>query len=151
MSVRQKFMLTRYRYLKESTATLAEHLQLAEKNNFALGVKLVRGAYIKSDPRHLIHDTKQDTDKAFDDASYMLATQHLNNNPAAPKVGIILASHNKESMDMMRKLRREQVQNGLPLADVVYAQLMGMADELSMGLTQKSPVSITTLLFAMYA
>ncbi|KAL1952570.1 hypothetical protein VTO42DRAFT_4809 [Malbranchea cinnamomea] len=38
----------------------------------------------------------------------------------------------------MRELRREQVRLGQPLADVVYAQLMGMADELSLSLTQRT-------------
>lgn len=122
------------RYLKESTANLASHLALARSRNFALGAKLVRGAYINSDPRHLIHDTKADTDKAFDDAARMLATLHVT-DAGAPKVGMVLASHNKESTDMVRDLRREQMRMGLPLGDVDYAQLMGMADELSLGLT----------------
>ncbi|EEP79882.1 predicted protein [Uncinocarpus reesii 1704] len=125
-------------YLKESMATLRSHLQMAEQGKFNLGVKLVRGAYIHSDPRHLIHDTKADTDRAFDNAALMLATRHIE-NPAGPKIGLVLASHNKESTFKMRELRQEQLKRGLPLADVVYAQLMGMADELSMSLTQKSP------------
>lgn len=114
---------------------------MAQEGNFNLGVKLVRGAYIHSDPRHLIHDTKADTDKAYDDAALMLATQHID-NPTAPKIGLVLASHNKESMNKMRELRREQLRRGLPQADVAYAQLMGMADELSMSLTQKTPVGL---------
>ncbi|EAS28609.3 uncharacterized protein CIMG_09813 [Coccidioides immitis RS] len=125
-------------YLKESTATLESHLRMAQEGKFSLGVKLVRGAYINSDPRHLIHDTKEDTDRAFNNAAVMLATQHID-NPSAPKIGLVLASHNKESTEMMRELRQEQLRRGLPLADVVYAQLMGMADELSMSLTQKVP------------
>lgn len=122
-------------YLKESTATLAAHLALARSRNFALGVKLVRGAYINSDPRHLIHDTKADTDRGFNNAARMLATLHVT-DPSAPRVGLVLASHNKESTDIIRELRREQIRQGLPLSDVVYAQLMGMADELSLGLTK---------------
>lgn len=132
--------LSRYhRYLKECASTLAAHLQLAREGGFSLGVKLVRGAYINSDPRHLIHDTKEDTDRAFDDAASMLATQHVG-DAAAPTVSLVLASHNKASMDMMRDLRRGQMRQGLPLTDVVYAQLMGMADELSLTLMQKKSV-----------
>lgn len=125
-------------YLKESSATLAAHLQRAKTRGFNLGVKLVRGAYINTDPRHLIHDTKEDTDRAFDKAALMLASQHID-NPSAPKVGLVLASHNKESTENMRELRKEQIRNGLPLADVVYSQLFGMADELSLSLTQDKP------------
>ncbi|KKZ65210.1 hypothetical protein GX50_07430 [[Emmonsia] crescens] len=123
-------------YLKESTATLARHLERARSGKFAFGVKLVRGAYLNSDPRHLIHDTREETDRAYNDAARMLATQHLD-DPYAPKVGVVLATHNSESIEMMRNLRQEQVQKQLPLAEVVYAQLMGMADELSLSLTQK--------------
>ncbi|KAK2789844.1 proline dehydrogenase [Onygenales sp. PD_12] len=125
-------------YLKKSTATLAKHLERAQSANFPLGVKLVRGAYLDSDPRHLIHNTKEETDRAYNDAAVMLATQHIR-NPSGPRVGIVLATHNAESVNLMRDLRQEQVQNGMPLAEVDYAQLMGMADELSLSLTQKRP------------
>ncbi|PGG99358.1 hypothetical protein AJ79_08552 [Helicocarpus griseus UAMH5409] len=123
-------------YLKESTTTLAKHLERARSGKFALGVKLVRGAYINSDPRHLIHDTKRETNAAYNNAARILATQHLN-DPSAPKVGVMLATHNAESIQMMRTLRQEQVQKQQPLAEVAYAQLMGMADELSLSLTQR--------------
>ncbi|EDN05365.1 predicted protein [Histoplasma mississippiense (nom. inval.)] len=99
-------------------------------------LEAVRGAYLKSDPRHLIHDTREDTDRAYNDAAHMLATQHLS-GPSAPKVGLVLATHNAQSVEMMRKLRQEQLKEQLPLAEVVYSQLMGMADELSLNLIQK--------------
>ncbi|OAX81648.1 hypothetical protein ACJ72_04015 [Emergomyces africanus] len=126
-------------YLKESTATLTRHLERARSGEFAFGVKLVRGAYINSDPRHLIHNTREETDHAYNHAARMLATQHLD-DPSAPKVGVVIATHNAKSIEMMRSLRQEQVQNQLPLAEIVYAQLMGMADELSLSLTQKRNV-----------
>ena len=53
-------------YLKAAAQILAEHLSLARKEGFILGVKLVRGAYLASDPRHLLHDTKTDTDMTYD-------------------------------------------------------------------------------------
>jgi proline dehydrogenase len=53
-------------YLKATPSVLASHLAAAEKDGFTLGVKLVRGAYLGSDPRHLIHDTKNDTDRSYD-------------------------------------------------------------------------------------
>lgn len=70
----------------------------------------------------------------------MLATQHLS-GPSAPKVGLVLATHNAQSVEMMRKLRQEQLKEQLPLAEVVYSQLMGMADELSLNLIQKREVN----------
>ncbi|KAM5433508.1 proline dehydrogenase [Microsporum ferrugineum] len=124
-------------YLKDSPATLAMHLQRAKDEGFTLGVKLVRGAYINSDPRHVIFDTKEQTDNAFDEAARMLATQHIDDH-SAPKISLVLASHNKESTSKIRALRQEQIRHGLPLADVIYSQLMGMADELSMSITQST-------------
>lgn len=114
---------------------------MAEKEGFNLGVKLVRGAYINSDPRHLIHDTQEDTNNAYDDAAAKLATYHLRNAGQGPEIGLVLATHNKESIKKMRELRRQQFMKGEKMSEVVYAQLMGMADELSLSLTMRDPVS----------
>jgi hypothetical protein len=130
--------------LKESESVLASHIKQARAGGFGLGVKLVRGAYINSDPRHLIHDSKAATDAAFDNAAHMLATLYVDDS-TAPKIGLVLASHNKPSMEKMRALRKNQARRGLPLADVVYAQLMGMADELSLSLARPTEVSFDFL------
>ncbi|KAF2086438.1 FAD-linked oxidoreductase [Saccharata proteae CBS 121410] len=124
-------------YLKQSPTVLRTHLSHAQTRNFNFGAKIVRGAYIGSDPRHAIHDTKADTDRAYNDAGRMLATYHLSSVPNPVKIGIVLASHNKESVELMRALRQEQEDQGVPVADVTYSQLMGMADDLSLSLTEK--------------
>lgn len=49
-------------YLRSTPATLSRHMAIAEAEGFVLGVKLVRGAYLGTEPRHVIWDTKQDTD-----------------------------------------------------------------------------------------
>ncbi|KAI5287073.1 proline dehydrogenase [Ascosphaera aggregata] len=129
-------------YLKQSTEVLQSHLALAEKEGFNFGVKLVRGAYINSDPRHLIHDTQEDTNKAYDDAAAKLATYHVRSGDGSgqgPNIGLVLATHNRESIRKMRDLRRQQFMRGEKMSEVVYAQLMGMADELSLSLTMKEP------------
>ncbi|KAK2808801.1 hypothetical protein FQN49_008680, partial [Arthroderma sp. PD_2] len=79
----------------------------------------------------------EDTDNAFDEAARLLATQHIDDH-SAPKISLVLASHNKESTSKIRALRQDQIRHGLPLADVIYSQLMGMADELSMSITQST-------------
>lgn len=123
-------------YLKQSTAVLAGHLEHAAANNYNFGAKLVRGAYLGSDPRHLIHDTKAATDAAYDGAAEKLATYHLTQEPRPTiKVGIVLGSHNALSLRKVRAIRHQQALAGQPVADVVYSQLMGMADELSLSLT----------------
>src|ERR1700710_739751 len=43
-------------YLKSTPSTLTSHLSAAQQECFTLGLKLVRGAYMASDERSLIHD-----------------------------------------------------------------------------------------------
>ncbi|TVY18349.1 putative mitochondrial proline dehydrogenase, partial [Lachnellula arida] len=125
-------------YLKATPSILASHLAAARKDGFTLGVKLVRGAYLGSDPRHLIHDTKAETDDCYDSISASLARRSYGSvlKPAPgetefPPVDVVLAGHNHTSVRKIRALRDEQAKNGGEQIDLVYAQLQGMADEVS--------------------
>lgn len=125
-------------YLKVTPSVLSSHLAIARKEHFALGVKLVRGAYLGSDPRHLIHDTKADTDNAYDSISASLARRTFGSvlTPAAgetvfPQVNVVLAGHNLVSVRKVQAIRTQQAANGEPQIDLIYAQLQGMADEVS--------------------
>lgn len=137
-------------------------MEIARRENFTLGVKLVRGAYLGSDPRHLIHETKEDTDKAYNEAIGLMLTGSLDSLPmwylptvsspttnsgtffdvpARPllvgkraKVDLVVACHNKESVDKVLALRRSITAEECGVGELVFAQLMGMADELSLGL-----------------
>ncbi|KAL2159394.1 hypothetical protein VTH06DRAFT_2398 [Thermothelomyces fergusii] len=126
-------------YLKATPSTLGRHLAAAREGGFALGVKLVRGAYLGSDPRHLIHDTKADTDAAYDGLAEALLRRRWNDqlrprgetggpDAAFPNVGLVLATHNRESV-----LRAQAIVSagGADCLDVAFAQLQGMADEVS--------------------
>ncbi|TGJ84356.1 hypothetical protein E0Z10_g4425 [Xylaria hypoxylon] len=119
-------------YLKATPARLSSHLAAASNEGFTLGVKLVRGAYLGSDPRHIIHDTKADTDAAYDSiASSLIRRQWgpmLQHKVAFPQVSIILGSHNLESVCKARQIRATPQSAGTELA---IAQLQGMADEVS--------------------
>ncbi|KAK4233766.1 FAD-linked oxidoreductase-like protein [Achaetomium macrosporum] len=124
-------------YLKATSATLSRHLTAAREGGFALGVKLVRGAYLGSDPRHLIHDTKADTDAAYDGIAAALLRRHWNeqlkprseaDKETFPSVNVVLATHNRESV---LKAREMLCSEGKTDTDVVFAQLQGMADEVS--------------------
>ncbi|KAL8920554.1 MAG: hypothetical protein Q9208_006176 [Pyrenodesmia sp. 3 TL-2023] len=127
-------------YLRSSPATIAEHLAMAQQEGFTLGVKLVRGAYMASDPRHLIWATKGETDRAFDGIAESLLRRQWNRvlNPAArasgrspgfPAVNLMLASHNSESVRKATTIRLEQARTGVERIRLAYGQLMGMADE----------------------
>ncbi|KAI9801884.1 MAG: proline dehydrogenase [Piccolia ochrophora] len=132
-------------YLKATPLTLARHLSAARNEGFILGVKLVRGAYLALDPRHLIHDTKEDTDACYDGIAESLMRRSYNNvlsplpgegDSEFPDVGVVLASHNHTSVRKAQKLRASQTEAGQDKIDMVYAQLLGMADEVSCALLQ---------------
>lgn len=126
-------------YLKACPAVVASHLRAAREEGFTLGVKLVRGAYLGSDPRHLIHDTKADTDACYDGIAGALlrrewaggalegfATPEDKASPF-PGVNMVLASHNADSVRKARAV----VGAGYNGTEVAFAQLQGMADEVS--------------------
>ena len=130
-------------YLRSSPAILAQHLAVAYREGFTLGVKLVRGAYLGSDPPHLFWSTKEETDRAFDEMadavmrreynSMLKPMPHLDRNETShfPRVSLVLASHNHVSVKKAMNVRQEQTDSGQEKIDMAYAQLMGMADEVS--------------------
>ncbi|RGP73198.1 aspartate cytoplasmic [Fusarium longipes] len=128
-------------YLKSTQDTLKNHLQIASDKGFTLGIKVVRGAYMSSDPRSLIHDTKQDTDDNYNQiAQGILRRDFLGFGGSSakpfPSAQLLLASHNKESLVKAHELHQERTKANLPTVPVKFAQLHGMSDEVSFGLLQ---------------
>ncbi|KAK3328742.1 FAD-linked oxidoreductase-like protein [Apodospora peruviana] len=125
-------------YLKATPRVLSEHLAIARKEGFTLGVKLVRGAYLGSDPRHLIHDTKADTDNAYDGIAEGLLTgkwvaplRQPEDGMEFPEVNTMLASHNRDSVVKARRILEDNARKRGVVPEVAFAQLQGMADEVS--------------------
>ena len=140
-------------YLHSTPATLSQHLAAAKNEGFTLGVKLVRGAYLGSDPRHLIHQTKEDTDRAYDNIAESLIMRKYgslltppssssllgsSNEHAFPRVNLVLATHNWTSIRKARSLRDQQTRSGKPTIEMAYGQLQGMADDVSCQLVRES-------------
>ncbi|KAJ5083231.1 hypothetical protein N7456_012658 [Penicillium angulare] len=124
-------------YLKSTKDTIERHLTAAQEEGFTLGLKLVRGAYIASDERSLIHDTKADTDNAYNGIAQGALKQSLGkfgNETTFPSVNLFLASHNKESVLSAHQLHKQRLSAGLPTVPVGFAQLHGMSDEVSFSL-----------------
>ncbi|KAJ5166160.1 uncharacterized protein N7482_004941 [Penicillium canariense] len=124
-------------YLKSMSNTLAAHLAAAQKEGFTLGMKVVRGAYMASDERALIHDTKEDTDNAFNGISQGALKRTIGEFGTTipfPSVNLFLASHNRESVMAAHQLHQQRTQAGLPTVPVGFAQLHGMSDEVSFSL-----------------
>ncbi|CAG8113573.1 unnamed protein product [Penicillium salamii] len=142
---RAVFYGTYQAYLRSTPATLARHLETARAEGYTLGVKMVRGAYMKTDPREIFWAKKEDTDKCYDEVVAALLTRKYNSmlqaptkeNTGLPPVNVIIATHNRESVRKAHALRMEQATRNEDLGvDVSYAQLQGMADEVSCELLQ---------------
>ncbi|KAF7958325.1 hypothetical protein EAE96_001876 [Botrytis aclada] len=126
-------------YLKACPQVVANHMAIAQKEKFTLGVKLVRGAYMGSDPRELIHDTKRETDECYDGIAEALIRQSPNailkpengEEQTFQAVDLALAGHNLESVRKAQVIRTEQAEKGEERIELCYAQLQGMADEVS--------------------
>ncbi|KAK2759440.1 hypothetical protein FQN54_002918 [Arachnomyces sp. PD_36] len=132
-------------YLRSAPATISRHLAIAREEGYTLGVKMVRGAYMKTEPRHVIWATKEDTDACYDGIVADLLTQKYGSTlrPTAsevsqpfPSVNLIIATHSQDSVRKAHAIRRQQAENGQPRIELSYAQLQGMADEVSCELAQ---------------
>jgi len=114
------------------------HLQIARSKGYAAGVKLVRGAYLYTEPdRSIIHDNHAATNNAYDEAINILLTRRVDaqGSESYPSE-VVLATHNTQSVEKALSLYRAQRDLGgnQPVQKLVFAQLMGMADEISMKL-----------------
>lgn len=123
-------------YLKSTPATVAQHIRAASEENFTMGLKVVRGAYLTTEKRSLIHDTKEDTDNAYNAIAQGALRREFGGfggegNPAFPSLNLLLAGHNLESVTAARQLHQQRVRDGMPTVPVAFAQLQGMADRIS--------------------
>lgn len=137
-------------YLKSTPATVAEHLLIAKGKKFTLGVKLVRGAYMASDPRELFWSSKNETDVAYDGIAEALIRRRWNDTLSSasgedigrvPEAALVLASHNHTTVKKAISIRKEQRERGERRIEMAYGQLMGMADEVSCELVMAAKVA----------
>ena len=135
-------------YLHSTPTTLGSHLRTAQNEGFYLGVKLVRGAYMNSEPRSLFWESKEHTDRAYDGIAESLIKRQWNNilqSPDGsrdyPHIGIVLATHNRASVKKALKAQEESQSSGHDSVDVSHGQLMGMADEVSFDLVLRNNVN----------
>ena len=138
-------------YLKQMPNIIVNHLALAKEQNFTLGAKLVRGAYLASEKRELIYPSIEATHEAYNGLMHALIHRRYNETlqphatasqpkPATaaqttfPDLNVVIASHNADSVRLAQKWRQEQLATGEALTPLVFAQLQGMADEVSCSL-----------------
>ncbi len=124
-------------YRKDMLGNLQRDFERAQSNGFVLGAKLVRGAYMEQERARSekyaypcpIHETKDDTDKMYNDA-IRFCMEHFD------QIAFANASHNMESMELQVRLIQEM---GVPRDHIHmnFCQLMGMSDHLTYNLAKR--------------
>lgn len=122
-------------YRKDRLEYLKKSYQAAVEGGYFLGEKLVRGAYMEKERKRAkdkgypspIHETKEDTDRAFNDA-VKFCTDHLD------RISFCAGTHNEESSLLLTEIMNEK---GIkPENEKIYfAQLFGMSDHISFNLS----------------
>lgn len=118
-------------YLKHSRTKLQDQLAIASKEGWHLAIKLVRGAYIDNDPRHLIHDTKQETDDSYNGlVKDLLSGTNLGfTQESFPEnIQLIIAGHNPHSISKALDAVNELSAAGRLKVMPDFGQLQGMGD-----------------------
>jgi proline dehydrogenase len=125
----QAYRWNRLDYLKELYA-------IAKKENFKLGFKLVRGAYMEKERKRAefknikspICNTKADTDINFDNCLKFIL-KHL------PDISLFLGTHNENSTLLaLKTLSNLNIKKNDPR--VWFGQLYGMSDHISFNLAK---------------
>jgi len=113
-------------------------LALANNENFYIGMKLVRGAYIEKERERALkmgyadpmHKTKDDTDNDYDAAlEFCLENRNI--------IAFTCASHNEKSnLFLVELMQKNNIANNDD--SIYFAQLLGMSDHISKNLSRKN-------------
>lgn len=121
-------------YRKDRLEYLTECFTHAQRENYFLGAKLVRGAYMEKERERAIlknytspiNDTKEFTDSLYDNA-LGFCMEHID------RIAFCCASHNeKSSMLVVAKMKEKNIPANHP--HIYFSQLLGMSDHISYNL-----------------
>lgn len=132
-------------YLSGSADLMALEEKLAKENNYRLGLKLVRGAYIHSekDRATVIHKTKEDTDKNYNRGiSYCIDSILADKSNESVTGHLVVASHNADSLRLAaeKTYRGPNSSNNSNKSNICLGQLMGMADSITYELINQNKI-----------
>jgi proline dehydrogenase len=119
-------------YLACFEERLAADLAAAERDRFQLGVKLVRGAYMSTEPPGVLQSDKQATDVAFDHAVEVVLAAIARGAP----LRLVVATHNEASCrraaDAARRL-------GIRANDqrLWFGQILGLGEQCTSFLAER--------------
>jgi proline dehydrogenase len=122
-------------YMKKAYSKLRMGLLASQREQFHFGAKIVRGAYMVSERERArvckiedpIHDSIDDTHKAYNDAINLLLEAISVVTPGTPRVQFMVASHNNYSVKYTCR-RMKELGLSPNSGDVSFGQLMGMKD-----------------------
>ena len=125
-------------YRTKRIEALNRELKVAEENNFFLGYKFVRGAYMEKERNRAtemnyedpIQPTKEATDQNYNDAVDFVLN-HLD------RVSAFFGTHNEKSTELvMDKMKERGLENNNP--HLYFGQLYGMSDNITYVLGEKN-------------
>jgi proline dehydrogenase len=124
-------------YRKAGPALLEDAIALSRRENFYLGVKIVRGAYMEKERHRASHlgyespifDSKAETDEAFDTS---METCLRNRD----RVSLCCGSHNESSNMLLTRLM-QQYKIDRKDDKILFSQLYGMSDHISYNLASE--------------
>jgi len=121
-------------YRKDRLSYLRVSFEKAKDNNYFLGAKLVRGAYMEKERKRAIEkgypspiqDTKENTDRDYD-AAVEFCLEHID------RIAICAGTHNEaSSMKLADLMQAKQISGGNK--HIYFSQLLGMSDHISFNL-----------------
>lgn len=112
-------------YLLDSFPRLVKDLQFRKSN---LGVKLVRGAYMDSEPGNILQPSVKETHKNYDKA----VEYCVNEIRQTKSIKLMLATHNQESIEACIKMLDD-----IPKGYVKFGQLYGMKDSITYNMANR--------------
>jgi len=121
-------------YRKDRLSYLKQSFEMAQQQNYFLGAKLVRGAYMEKERARAaekgypspIQDTKEHTDKDYD-AAVLFCVENIS------KIAFCAGTHNEHSSMMLAQLMNSK---NIDSANkhIYFSQLLGMSDHISYNL-----------------
>jgi proline dehydrogenase len=123
-------------YRHDRLNALKEMHAAAVKNDFCLGVKLVRGAYMEKERKRaseMNYVSPIQVDKASSDKDYDAALLFIAKN--IERIAVCVGSHNEKSSMYMTELMKEH-NISKNSTQVYFSQLLGMSDHISFNLSR---------------
>jgi proline dehydrogenase len=122
-------------YRKDRLDFLKKSLEKATHENYLLGAKLVRGAYMEKERERAkqmnypspIQETKEDTDRDYNNA-LLFCVDHID------RIAVCAGTHNENSsLVLIKALEEKKIQHNHP--HIFFSQLLGMSDHISFNLS----------------